>query len=230
MKFEESKKYITEKAKELQACSEEYKKALQSKNFGELIEVIRNNYSWVIEEKLLNDELSVKYFGVTLLSLLNSGAGNAGYWNSGDRNSGDRNSGNWNSGNRNSGDWNSGYRNSGDWNSGDRNSGFFNTSTPDIINIFNKPCKHEDWEGAEKPGFIYRVLLTEWILFDDMTDEEKKQWSKAYICNGYLKQYTYKDAWKIAFDKASEGDIELLKALPNFDAKVFEEITGIKIK
>jgi len=28
----------------------------------------------------------------------------------------------------------------------------------------------------------------------------------------------------------TKKDIELLKALPNWDAKVFEEITGIKVK
>ena len=62
-----------------------------------------------------------------------------------------------------------------------------------------------------------------------MTDEEKIQYPKAYVCDGYLKSFTYKEAWANAFKGATERDIELLKALPNFDTEVFEEITGIKI-
>lgn len=37
-------------------------------------------------------------------------------------------------------------------------------------------------------------------------------------------------AWREAYDKATKEDIELLKALPNFDADVFFEISGIRIE
>jgi len=168
----------------------------------------------------------------------NSGDRNSGYSNSGDRNSGDRNSGDWNSGysnsgDRNSGDWNSGDWNSGDWNSGDwnsgyRNSGFFNSITPDEILVFNKPCKRLLWENAKKPNFIYFDLCV-WVEWEEMTKEEKKDHKDAYVTQGYLKKRDYKEAWKEAYNKASKEDIELLKALPNFDSKVFEEITGIKV-
>jgi hypothetical protein len=174
----------------------------------------------------------------------NSGNRNSGDWNSGYRNSGYRNSGNWNSGDsnsgyRNSGDWNSGYsnsgnrnsgdRNSGNWNSGNWNSGFFNNTTPEIINVFGKPCKKSDWNNAKKPDFIYNTQLTKWISFSEMTDNEKEEYPNAETCGGYLKKYGYKEAWKIAFENRSENDIALLKALPNFDAEIFEDITGIKI-
>jgi len=158
----------------------------------------------------------------------NSGYYNSGYYNSGDRNSGNYNSGNRNSGNYNSGNYNSGYYNSGNYNSGNYNSGYFNSNIPDIIRVFNKNCKRINWENAKKPNFIY-LNLTEWISFLDMSDQEKISFPKAYEYNGYLKQYSYKEAWKKAFKKATEKDIKLLKALPNFDAGVFEEITGIKI-
>ena len=163
-----------------------------------------------------------------MLSLANAGIGNSGHSNSGDSNSGHSNSGD-----RNSGDRNSGYRNSGDSNSGDSNSGsfnvgHFNTTTPEVINVFNKPCNRSDWDSAEKPDFIYNLRLTEWIDWDSMTDDEKKADEHAFIRGGYLKKFGYKEAWKIAFDNKSDADLELLKALPNFDAVVFEEITGIK--
>jgi hypothetical protein len=63
-----------------------------------------------------------------------------------------------------------------------------------------------------------------------MTDKEKIDNKNAFVTEGYLKTINYKDAWAEAFKGASKDDIKLLKALPNFSADVFEEITGIKIK
>ena len=63
-----------------------------------------------------------------------------------------------------------------------------------------------------------------------MSEEDKVKYPIASVCGGYLKEHSYKHAWKIAFKNASDRDIELLKALPNFDYKVFEKITGIEIK
>ena len=170
----------------------------------------------------------------------NSGNRNSGHRNSGDRNSGysnsgDWNSGDWNSGNRNSGNSNSGYRNSGDRNSGnsnsgDRNSGDFNSTTPDTIRCFNKDVDRETWEQADKPQFIYNVNPNIWVHESDMTDDEKEEFSKFHDRGGYLKTIEYKEAWKIAWDEASEEDKTLLSKLPNFDADVFEEITGINVK
>jgi len=169
----------------------------------------------------------------------NSGDNNSGYGNSGDNNSGDDNSGYKNSGYKNSGDnnsgyknsgyKNSGYKNSGDNNSGDRNSGDFNTTTPEIANFFNKPCKLKDWDNTKKPDFISNVNLNQWIIWSDMSGDEKKENKDAFVTDGYLKTISYKEAWKIAFDSASKEDIKLLKTLPNFDADIFEEITGIKL-
>jgi len=158
----------------------------------------------------------------------NSGYRNSGYGNSGNGNSGYRNSGDGNSGNGNSGYRNSGNGNSGNGNSGNGNSGHFNSKTPTEILVFNKKCKIKVWENAKKPNF-FNFNLTEWIYFSNMTDEEKIEHPKAYVCDGYLKNYPYKEAWKKSFDNAGPEDIELLKKLPNFDAKVFEKITGIKI-
>jgi len=159
----------------------------------------------------------------------NSGDSNSGHSNSGHSNSGHINSGYGNSGNSNSGHYNSGNWNSGNWNSGNRNSGYFNSITSDEILVFNKPCKRKLWDNCTKPNFIF-FDLTRWIPFSDMTDDEKKNNPQAETTGGYLKTLDYKEAWRQAYDNADKKDIELLKALPNFDAKVFEEITGIKVK
>ncbi len=185
---------------------------------------------------------------------LNSGYRNSGYRNSGYRNSGDLNSGNLNSGNLNSGNLNSGYLNSGYLNSGDRNSGYlnsgnlnsgnlnsgdlnsgnynvghFNSTTPEEISVFNKPCKREVWDNAYKPRFIW-FDLTYWIDENDMTDQEKADDPGFHVRGGQLRTRGYKEAWQHSWDSADPADKNRIKDLPNFDAAVFEDITGIKIK
>ena len=165
----------------------------------------------------------------------NSGDRNSGYWNSGDRNSGNRNSGYWNSGNRNSGDWNSGDRNSGDRNSGDWNScrfatGFFN-SKERTISIFNKDSglsRDEFYQKFTIPSCLY-FDLTEWISSENMTDKEKENNPKYETTEGYLKTLTYKEASVKSISKATDEEKEQIRALPNYDPDIFEEIFGIRI-
>ena len=160
----------------------------------------------------------------------NSGSFNSGSFNSGKRNSGNCNSGNWNSGNYNSGKRNSGYRNSGDWNSGDWNSGdfnsgFFNTNEP-FVRMFNKDTKLKKYE-IDIPLFCH-FDLTVWVSHDTATEEEKKDhYEEIKTCGGFLKTLDYKEAWRLAWNKASkEEHLEMLK-LPNWDNEVFKEISGI---
>ena len=155
----------------------------------------------------------------------NSGDGNSGDWNSGNGNSGDSNSGNWNSGYRNSGHRNSGDWNSGDWNSGNWNSGYFNSDEP-CLRMFNKMtyCKRDD---INIPSWCY-FDLTVWVSHDTATEEEKKKHkNEIEICGGFLKTLDYKDAWRLAWNKASIKERKKLFELPNWDNEVFKEITGI---
>ena len=165
----------------------------------------------------------------------NSGDKNSGDWNSGNWNSGDWNSGNWNSGNGNSGDRNSGYGNSGDrnsgdgnsgdWNSGNGNSGYFNSDEP-CLRMFNKMtyCKRDD---INIPSWCY-FDLTVWVSYDTATEKEKKKYkNEIEICGGFLKTIDYKDAWRLAWNKASIKERKKLFELPNWDNEVFKEITGI---
>ena len=175
----------------------------------------------------------------------NSGDCNSGNKNSGHRNSGDCNSGNKNSGNRNSGDWNSGHRNSGhrntgnsntgnrnsgswntgDWNSGSWNSGFFNSDNP-TVRMFNKQTELQ-FEDIEIPNWCY-FDLTVWVSHDTATEEEKAEHkNEIEICGGFLKPLEYKEAWRLAWDKASKEEHKQLFDLPNWDNEVFKEITGI---
>ena len=174
----------------------------------------------------------------------NSGDCNSGDWNSGNRNSGDCNSGNCNSGNRNSGnwnsgDWNSGNRNSGDWNSGDWNitnfsSGVLCTEEPECL-IFDKPSgmtlrEWRDTKAAYLMGNI-RFDTTEWVREERMTDAEKADNPQYEILGGYLKEYpephyTFSEWW----DALTEDERDIIKAIPNFDADKWYQITGIDLR
>ena len=150
----------------------------------------------------------------------NSGNCNSGYWNSGDWNSG-----NWNSGNRNSGYCNSGNWNSGYWNSGDCNSGYFNTDTP-LIRIFNKDTDVER-DNINFPSFLYFDLTT-WVSHDTATDEEKRLYkTEIETCGGFLKTLSYKEAFRLAWDKADKEEHKQLLELPNWNNEIFKKISGI---
>jgi hypothetical protein len=160
----------------------------------------------------------------------NSGYGNSGYGNSGDGNSGYGNSGDGNSGDRNSGDWNSGYRNSGYRNSGygnstNRESGIFN-SEEGTIRMFNKSTDKK-WDDIDHPYFD-EFCLTKWIPENEMTEEEKKNVSDFYVRQGYLKTFSWKEAWANFWKDTDEENRQKFLNLPNFTWSVFTEITGIK--
>ncbi len=159
----------------------------------------------------------------------NSGDYNSGHRNSGNSNSGNSNSGYCNSGNRNSGNRNSGDYNSGYYNSGNNNSGYFNSKTPEDILVFNKPCKRSVWENAVKPDFLL-FTLTYWVPVYEMTEKEIAGDPVCVVRGGQLRRRDYKEAFKLSWDNADPEDRIKVKDLPNFDADVFFEISGIRVE
>ena len=162
----------------------------------------------------------------------NSGNRNSGNRNSGDCNSGNRNSGNRNSGNRNSGDCNSGNRNSGDWNKTNFSNGCFNTEEPKIF-LFNKPSDwtYRDWLNSDARYLLNQIPknVVDWIWSDNMTDEEKEQHPEYEVVGGYLKILDESECGQLWWDSLSERYKNIIKAMPNFDKEIFEDVTGIKI-
>ena len=77
---------------------------------------------------------------------------------------------------------------------------------------------------------VQKLEITKWIDWVDMTDQERKDHPKAYVCRGYLKEFQYKEAWKKLWESLSEEEKESFKTLPNYDADVFEDITGIRFE
>lgn len=101
--------------------------------------------------------------------------------------------------------------------------------TPETVLVFGKECKYEDIYNAEKPSCLY-FDTKEWISFQDMTEEEKIKYPSCKTVGGYLKTLGYKEAFTKSMEKASKEDIETIKKLPNFDAEIFYQISGFRIK
>ena len=136
------------------------------------------------------------------------------------------NIGTGNTGNRNTGNRNTGNCNTGDW-----NTGFFSTVTPKA-DLFEKPTDLTHEQVLDLPGM--RVLNHAyennwWIFSKDMTDEEKKQHPEHETTGGYLKTVPFKTACRMMWDKLDAADRQKVLDLPNFDARIFKEVTGIEV-
>ena len=62
-----------------------------------------------------------------------------------------------------------------------------------------------------------------------MTEEEKIKHPTYKTTGGYLKTVDFKTACKMMWDKLDDNDKEEVKKIPNFNAEIFEEITGINV-
>ena len=137
-----------------------------------------------------------------------------------------------NSGNRNSGNWNSGDCNSGDWNKTNFSNGCFNTVEPKVY-LFNKPSDltYRDWLSSDARYLMNQIPknVTKWIWSSDMTDEEKAAHPEHEITEGYLKVLDESGCGQVWWDGLSKKNKEIIRAIPNFDAAIFEQCTGIKV-
>jgi len=164
----------------------------------------------------------------------NTGKFNSGRFNTGNYNSGRFNTGNYNSGNYNAGNYNIGSYNIGDCNLSNKNTGCFCTNNKhETIKLFNKKS---DWTlDTWKNSYAFEIInnyfkLTLWVNEYEMTDEEKEKHPDYKVTRGYLKEYTYKDAWKNMWNHLSDTGKEAFTLLPNFDKDIFKTITGIDIE
>ena len=162
-----------------------------------------------------------------VLEMVNTGKGDTGLCNSGDCNSGNCNSGNCNSGNWNSGDWNS-----GDWNKTSFSAGVFCTEQPKLI-MFNKPTEMTfgEWRNSRACRLLDRIDFRpiEFIWSRDMTDEEKVTHPDWETIQGYLKKRDISECCHDWWMNLNMDEKRVIQNMPNFDAKIFKEITGIKV-
>ena len=164
----------------------------------------------------------------------NTGDKNVGNWNTGDCNVGDRNTGRGNTGCHNTGNFNSGNKNTGDWNAASSSSGCFCVKEPKIL-MFDKPSSWtlEDWRNSEAYKILYEMPHgqgTEWIDSKKMNEVEKDMNPEHKTTGGYLKDVTKSGDRQAWWDALKAEDKEKVMSIPNFDAEIFKQCTGIDVK
>ena len=200
----------------------------------------------IVREIPWNEVLRITNIGKNCTGCRNTGNRNTGDWNTGNGNTGNRNTGNCNTGDRNTGDWNTGNGNTGNWNTGNRNTGdcntgdwnkssyntgCFNTEEQKIM-LFNKPSNmtYREWLESDARWLLNQIPknVVKCVDEEDMTDVEKTAHPTYEITGGYLKVLNESECGQLWWNGLSDEDKTIIKAIPNFDADIFEECTGIK--
>ena len=172
-----------------------------------------------------------------VLRIVNIGKNCTGRCNTGNRNTGNRNTGDWNTGNRNTGNRNTGTRNTGDCNTGNRNKSSFNTgcfnTEEQKIMLFNKPSDmtYREWIDSDARYLLNQIPkdVVEWVYEEDMTDEEKAAHPTYETTGGYLKVLDESECGQLWWGSLSDRRKKIIKAIPNFDAEIFFQCTGVRV-
>ena len=191
----------------------------------------------IVREIPWDEVLRIVNIGKNCTGRCNTGDWNTGDCNTGNRNTGNCNTGDWNTGNcntgnRNTGDWNTGDWNTGDWNKSSFNTGCFNTVEQKIM-LFNKPSgmTYREWIDSDARYLLNQIPkdVVEWVYEEDMTDEEKAAHPTYETTGGYLKVLNESECGQLWWGSLSDRRKEIIKAIPNFDAEIFFQCTGIRV-
>lgn len=101
------------------------------------------------------------------------------------------------------------------------------------ISLFNKPSdwSYRDWLKSDARYLLNSIPknVVAWICSEDMTDEEKAAYPTHETTGGYLKVLDESESGSLWWDGLSDNEKEVIKAIPNFDAEIFYQCTGIKV-
>ena len=161
----------------------------------------------------------------------NTGNGNTGNWNTGNGNTGNWNTGDWNTGNGNTGNNNTGDWNTGEWNKSSFNTGCFNTEEQKIM-LFNKPSSmtYCEWIDSDARDLLNQIPknVVEWVHKENMTDTEKAAHPTYETTGGYLKVLDESECGQLWWNALTDYQKNIIKGIPNFDADIFFQCTGIR--
>ena len=84
---------------------------------------------------------------------------------------------------------------------------------------------YREWFESDARWLLNQIPknVVEWVYEENMTDVEKTAHPTYEITGGYL------EAAQRWWNGLSDEDKTIIKAIPNFDADIFEECTGIKV-
>ena len=122
--------------------------------------------------------------------------------------------------------------NTGDWNKSSFNTGCFNTEEQKIM-LFNKPSNmtYSEWLDSDARYLLNQIPkdVVEWVYEEDMTDEEKAAHPTYETTGGYLKVLDESECGQLWWGSLSDHRKEIIKAIPNFDAEIFFQCTGVRV-
>lgn len=145
-----------------------------------------------------------------VLRIVNLGIDCTGVWNVGSWNEGDSNSGDHNLSSHNSGDWNR----DGDFNSGNNNRGSYNSG---------------DWNATSHSSGCFNTIEPKINMFNKPSDWTYSDWASSKAC-GIMRRINFADSPQQWWDGLTQEERSIIKALPNFDAAIFYECTGVKVE
>ena len=134
----------------------------------------------------------------------------------------------------NEGKDNTGMCNTGDWNKTNNNTGCFMTEER-TIEMFNKPSgmTYADWERSTARNILLympqNIVNIVWTCAENMSDAEKEAHPEFETIGGYLHKEEIKADVQSWWDGLSSNDKETVMSIPNFDADIFFECTGIRV-
>jgi hypothetical protein len=108
------------------------------------------------------------------------------------------------------------------------------TDNPKIM-MFNKPSEWTlgDWYLSQARNIMNEcpVDYTDniWVMTCNMTDEEKAEHPEYVDIGGYLKSVKHEADRQKWWDELPASYKEVVMGLPNFDADIFFECTGIRV-
>ena len=132
----------------------------------------------------------------------------------------------------NTGNWNTGDCNTGDCNKSSFNTGCFNTEEQKIM-LFNKPSDmtYREWMDSDARYLLNQIPknVVKWVYEEDMTDEEKAAHPTYETTGGYLKVLDESECGQLWWGSLSDRRKEIIKTIPNFDAEIFFQCTGVRV-
>ena len=90
---------------------------------------------------------------------------------------------------------------------------------------------YNDWLRSDARYLLNQISkdVVEWVGEEDMTDEEKETYPTYKTTGGYLKVLDESECGQIWWDSLTDDKKNIIKSIPNFDAEIFKQCTGIKV-
>lgn len=101
------------------------------------------------------------------------------------------------------------------------------------IMLFNKLSNmtYSEWLDSDARYLLNQIPkdVVEWVYEEDMTDEEKAAHPTYETTGGYLKVLDESECGQLWWGSLSDRRKEIIKAIPNFDAEIFFQCTGVRV-